>query len=65
MDEERSGMMSKDGNSGTSSSTAGSLSSSGKNTGSGKFVGEVSRKAFVAKTAGDGRGNLNEVPYFL
>jgi len=60
-------MMSKDGNSGSSSGTSGgSTSSSGalgknKNSSSSKFSGEVSSKAFVAKTAGDGRGNLNEV----
>ena len=61
-------MMSKDGNSGSSSGTSGGSTSSsgalGKNknsSSSSKFSGEVSSKAFVAKTAGDGRGNLNEV----
>jgi hypothetical protein len=52
VDEERTGMLAKGGSS-SGSSSAGLAG--------GSRAGEVSQRAFVAKTAGEGRGHLDEV----
>jgi len=60
VDEERTGMLAKGGSSSGSSSAGKAAGLAGGSAG-GSRAGQVSQRAFVAKTAGEGRGHLDEV----